>query len=110
MHAATRTPAGVWSDPDLVSEPADDPTVDEEENGNAAVVLDAAGTSTVVWRRHIVVGSDHQRTVDSASATAGGDWSAPAPCGATSSNSGLGLAVDPAGNVTARLAQRGSAR
>ena len=100
VHAATRTTAGDWSDSDLVSEPADDPTVDEEENGNALVVLDAAGTSTVVWRRHIVDGSDHQRTVDSASATAGGDWSNPLPLGASSSNSGLGLAIDPTGSAT----------
>ena len=94
-------PAGAAGAPDLVSGPADDAAVVEEENGSALVVLDAVGTSTVVWRRRVDDGTDVLRTLDFASATSAGDWSPPRSWPTQAAARGSISGRRSAGNVTA---------
>ncbi len=109
--AATRAANGDWAAATPLSVPLADPS-EFDENGGAVVVLDAAGTSTVAWRRHHVVAAipfdDHLRTVESRSAAAGQGWAGPTGLGGTSSDSGLDLVVDAAGTVTAAWPSEGT--
>ncbi len=104
IRAAIKPANDAWGTATTLSVPLADPS-DFDENGGALVVLDSSGTSTVVWRRHHVVDAvpfpDHFRTVEAASAPAGQGWTGPTKLGDTSSDSGVGLASDAAGNLTA---------